>query len=342
MKFDFVIGNPPYQDETIGNNTKTPSVYNYFLEEAYKIGDIVQMIHPARFLFNAGDTSKEWNKKMLQDCHLKVLYYEPISGKIFPNTDIKGGIAVTMHNEGIDYGAIKVFTHNPHMNEVLQKVLAHKFSSFSTIVYSPVAFKFTEKMHQDYPELKDRLSKGNEFEVKTNVFETIPEVFADEKPRDGFDYVAILGRISNERVYKYIRSEYISNSTNMFSYKVAVPEANGTGAFGEVISGPHIEGPNVGFTQTFISIGCFDCEEKAKAVLSYIKTKFCRALLGTIKVTQHTSISAWKNVPLQNFGPDSDINWSAPIPDIDKQLYKKYNLSDEEINFIETKVKEMA
>lgn len=76
-------------------------------------------------------------------------------------------------------------------------------------------------------------------------------------------------------------------------------------------------------------------------MLTYIKTKFCRALLGTLKVTQHTSISVWRNVPLQDFTSSSDINWSTSIGDIDKQLYKKYNLSDEEINFIETKVKEM-
>lgn len=308
MKFDFVIGNPPYQDETIGDNTKTPSVYNYFLEESYKIANVVEMIHPARFLFNAGDTSKQWNKKMLEDVHLKVLHYEPISGKIFSNTDIKGGIAITLHNEEKDYGAIRTFTRNLQMNEILHKVLKRDFDSFSTIVFSPVAFKSTEKMHQDYPALKKKLSEGNEFEVKTNVFETIPEVFYDEEPKDGFSYVAILGRINNERVYKYICSDYISNNTNLFNFKVALPEANGTGRFGEVISGPHIEGPNIGFTQTFISIGCYDCEEKARAVLSYVKTKFCRALLGTLKVTQHTSIGAWKNVPLQNFEFNADID----------------------------------
>lgn len=92
MKFDFVIGNPPYQDETIGDNKGyAPPVYHKFLENAYKIADAVEMIHPARFLFNAGSTPKQWNEQMLQDPHLKVLYFEQDSSKVFTNTDIKGG-----------------------------------------------------------------------------------------------------------------------------------------------------------------------------------------------------------------------------------------------------------
>ena len=77
MKFDFVIGNPPYQDETLGDNKEfAPPVYHKFLENAYDIGETVEMIHPARFLFNAGSTPKQWNEQMLQDPYLKVLYFE--------------------------------------------------------------------------------------------------------------------------------------------------------------------------------------------------------------------------------------------------------------------------
>ena len=94
MKFDFVIGNPPYQDESNGEKRNfAPPVYNLFLDEAYKIGEKVEMIHPARFLFNAGSTPKAWNEKMLNDPHLKVIYYEPNSDNVFAglSTPIKGG-----------------------------------------------------------------------------------------------------------------------------------------------------------------------------------------------------------------------------------------------------------
>lgn len=343
-KFDYCIGNPPYQDQVIGNNTKGPSIYNLFLDSAYQIANKTEMIHPARFLFNAGDTPKKWNDKMLNDQHLKVLKYEPDTNKVFPNlpTPIKGGVAISYYDVTQDFGAIHFFTKYSELNQILQKVLGTSdFLPLSSIVFSPVAYHFTEKMHIDHPLLKNQLSKGNEYEVKTNVFDTIPEVFFDEKPDDGYSYITILGRTNNARTYKYIRKDYISNSTNLSFYKVAVPEANGSGAFGEIIYGPHVEDRNVGFTQTFISIGKFDSKREAENALKYLETKFCRAMLDTLKVTQHTSISAWKNVPIQDFTSNSDIDWSKSIHEIDLQLYKKYGLSDDEINFIETHVKEM-
>ena len=74
MKFDFVIGNPPYQDNTKGDNDSfAPPIYDKFMDAAYSIADKVELIHPARFLFNAGSTPKKWNKKMLEDEHFKIL-----------------------------------------------------------------------------------------------------------------------------------------------------------------------------------------------------------------------------------------------------------------------------
>ena len=75
--------------------------------------------------------------------------------------------------------------------------------------------------------------------------------------------------------------------------------------------------------------------------MKYIKTKFARAMLGTLKITQHNIQETWLNVPLQDFTTNSDIDWSKSVSEIDKQLYKKYGLSPEEISFIESKVREM-
>jgi 23S rRNA G2445 N2-methylase RlmL len=95
FKFDVVIGNPPYQEESTGDGTQAPPIYHKFMEEAYKIARRVSFITPARFLYNAGATPKAWNKKMLEDEHLKVEYYEQDSAKVFSNTAIIGGVAVT-------------------------------------------------------------------------------------------------------------------------------------------------------------------------------------------------------------------------------------------------------
>jgi len=93
--------------------------------------------------------------------------------------------------------------------------------------------------------------------------------------------------------------------------------------------------PNVGATQTFITIGAFDTREEAEACNKFVQTKFCRAMLSILKATQHNAPQTWAKVPLQDFTPASDIDWTRPIWEVDEQLYRKYGFSDAEINFIE-------
>ena len=108
------------------------------------------------------------------------------------------------------------------------------------------------------------------------------------------------------------------------------------------MSPPIVEGPGVGATETFISIGNFSTKAEAVALEKYIKTKFARTLLSILKVTQNGNKPVWKMIPIQNFTPTSDIDWSKPIPEIDQQLYTKYGLDEKEIQFIEIHVKEMV
>ena len=121
MKWDFAIGNPAYQVENPASNRQEP-VYHYFMEEASKIAEVTEMITPARFLFDAGQTPKAWNEKMLTDKHFKVLCYESDASVVFPSTEIKGGIAITIRNKGREYGAVGVFTVYPELNSILRKV----------------------------------------------------------------------------------------------------------------------------------------------------------------------------------------------------------------------------
>ena len=118
--------------------------------------------------------------------------------------------------------------------------------------------------------------------------------------------------------------------------------ATGTGKMGETIAEPIIGYPHDGSTETFLSIGVLNSENEAKSVIKYIKSKFARTLFSILKKTQANTTVKWKYVPLQDFTPNSDIDWTQSIADIDKQLYKKYGLSTEEIDFIETHVKEMT
>lgn len=346
MKFDVVVGNPPYQEESIGNSTQAPPIYHKFMDVAYDIADKVVLITPARFLFNAGATGKAWNKKMLADKHLKVVYFTQKSSEVFPNTDIKGGVVVTYRDSKEEFGAIETFTSFDELNSILYKV--HKLDelSFSDIIYGQNAYQYTKKLHDDYPEAIDLLSKGHEKDITTNAFERIPFIYFDVEPQDEFAYIQIYGRNGNERHTKYIRKDYVIEHKNLNKYKVFLPKANGSGAIGEVLSTPVIGHPLIGHpligaTQTFISIGAFDTELEAESTLKYIKTKFARTLLAILKLTQDNPAPKWKFVPMQDFSNLSDIDWNKSISEIDQQLYVKYGLSQDEIAFIEDNVRPM-
>lgn len=348
--FDYVIGNPPYNEdfENSGENGNfAKPVYNCFMDATYEVADKVELIHPARFLFDAGSTSKAWNSKMLNDEHFKILHYEQNSKNVFFNTDIKGGVAISYRDAEQNYGAIGAFTAFEELNSILKKVNTQPHCSLSSIIYASESYKFTEYMHEIIPEAESKLSQGHKFDFKTSVLATLDNiVFFDDRPADG-EYVQVLGLIKSNRVFKWIRRDFIIGPDNFAKFKVFVPKANGSGALGEVLSTPLIGQPLIGqpligHTQTFISIGCFDNQQNAENLLRYIKTKFCRAMLGILKITQDNPAPKWKYVPLQDFTASSDIDWSQSIPEIDQQLYRKYGLDEKEIAFIETHVKEMA
>lgn len=338
MKFDVVIGNPPYQEEAQGTSTKDLPIYHKFIDEAYKISDKSILITPARFLSNAGGTPKSWNKKMLADPHVKVLYFKQKSGNVFPNTDIKGGVAITYRDKDKDFGAIKVFTPFFELQSIMKKVTSVNFLSISDYVTNRGSYRYSDKIYEVYPDLMKRVSDRR---LASNAFQKLPELFYDNKPNDEFEYVQIYGRDNNDRCYKWFRRDFLKLPSNFEKYKIVLPKANGSGAIGEVLSTPVIGSPVIGYTETFISIGEFDYLPEAEACYKYIKTKFLRAMLGVLKITQDNTKTVWQYVPLQDFTVNSDIDWSQSVADIDRQLYQKYNLSQEEIDFIEEKVKAM-
>ena len=341
MKFDVIIGNPPYQEEVEG--TSNPPIYNFFMDESYKNAQIVELITPARWLFDAGKTPKEWNRKMLSNSHLKVLTYERDSSKIFSNTDIKGGVAITYFNSSKSISPIGRFIIYDEMRSVKEKVQPFIDTNLSSWIYAPESYKFTKLMHDEHIDVEDKMSAGHKYDVTTNVLDKLKDlVFFEEKPNDGQEYVRIIGLENSKRAYRWIRSSYINPPDNFDYYKVILPKSNGSGAFGETLSSPFVGEKKTGHTQTFISVGQLETKIEAENLLKYLKTKFCRALLSILKVTQDNKRATWAFVPLQDFTSSSDINWSKSIAEIDEQLFDKYGLDEPERDFIRTKVKEMS
>ena len=342
-KFDFVISNPPYNEETADTSDKP--VYDKFMEAAYKVGVKVELITPARFLFNAGKTPKDFNQRMLSDPHFKVIDYAPKATKYFKGVDIKGGVAITLHDETRTFKPIGTFIPFEQLKTIHQRLIIDNpsFLPLSEIIYPPEIYHFTRKFHEDNPNAANVLSDGHADDLTTNIFEKLPQIFLNVKPDDGREYLQVLGLLKMRRAFKWIRRDWLNSPAPLTKFKILVPKSNGSGALGEVVStplvgSPLVGSPLVGSTQTFISVGAFDTRAEADACLAYIKSKFCRAMLGILKVTQHNPPATWAKVPMQDFNPaTSDIDWGG---DVDAQLYRKYKLTAAEINFIETHVKE--
>ena len=348
MKFDFIIGNPPYQDDVQDSDNKTfmPPIYNLFMDGAYEISDRVELIHPARFLFNAGQTPKAWNEKMLNDPHFRILHYEQDASKVFPNTYINGGVVISYHSALENFGRIGTFTAFNELNSILQKTQANSNGRvLGEIVFNQNRF-LLDALYQDYPMFESVIgSNGRDRRFRNNIFDKI-SVFTDEKTEEA---IRILGIMKGKRVWKYIPQKYVDlTHENLQTWKIVISSADGAaGTVGHpiparILGEPSVLAPMEGYTQTFIGIGSFDLKEQAENAAKYIRTKFCRTLAGILKITQHITPDTFAYVPLQDFTSASDIDWKKPISDIDEQLCKKYGFDQEEINFIESHVKEMA
>lgn len=235
---------------------------------------------------------------------------------------------------------IKVFTKFEELNSILKKTLPKRDSdSLMSIIYVQNKFNL-DALYKDHPEFQKVIgSGGKDKRFRNNIFDKI-SIFSDERISE--DDLDVIGVVKNKRCHKYIQRRYVDMThKNIRSWKVLIPAANGAGTLNDVFVTPIIAPPWMCYTQTFIGIGNFKTKTEASAALSYIKTKFARCLLGILKITQHNPPETWKYVPLQDFTSKSDIDWTVSVAEIDAQLYRKYGLSEEEIQFIETNVKEM-
>jgi hypothetical protein len=284
---------------------------------------------------------------MLSDKNFKVVSCYMNSSDVFPAVDIKGGVAIGYRDVNQDFGAICTFTHNDIIKDILSLVLGGFKDSMAEILYSNTSYKYNELFYIENPEFKKRVSGGSVRYLSSSAFDKFPEVFYKNKQTDGREYIQILGRQKNKRVLYYFDRRYINPPENFESWKVYLPSSNGSGAIGEnlatpLIGEPLIGEPLIGATETFISFGKFSTRFESESLLKYTKTRFARTMLGTKKVTQGNKNSKiWENVPLQNFSNKSEIDWTKSISEIDKQLYMKYKLTAEQIEYIGKNISEM-
>ncbi len=342
MKFDFVIGNPPYQENDGGAQASAKPVYHFFVKEGQKIGRVVSMIMPSRWM-TGGKGLDSFRQEMISDKHFSSLHDYTNSKDCFGNVEIKGGVCTVLWNENYD-GPCKCFLHdnnkideslrflqedgediyirNPIFIKIIQKVKLRNEQSFSTLVSSRKPYGLTA----------DSINSPQKY--------SLPNM-SDVEIKNGYKILGLGDR--QRRCWKYIPCDYPIPKTDnaLMKYKIFMAEAYGSGELGEVASEPILGKPGELCTETFLQIGIFDKSMEALNIINYIKTKFFRALISIKKQTQHTTQKVYKYIPIQDFTSNSDIDWSKSIKEIDQQLYRKYKLSKEEIDFIEQHVKEM-
>ena len=336
--FDVTVANPPYQKAMAGTSDR--QIYPDFMDFAFRVSSLACFVTPARFLFNAGKTSKKWNRQVLSDPHVSVSLFEADSRRVFPAAEVKGGIAVTLRDTNVSLAPIGSFIPDHELRSIVTRVHATVDNFLEQIVFAPESYRFTSVLHVEYPQAIERVSAGHSFDVTTNCFDVLPEVFHDVAHRG---MIGVLGRQNNRRLVKFVNRRYVRDHPNLNAWKVALAKSNGAGKLGEVLAPPVLLSPGFAHTQSFISIGAFGTRKEAEELATFLHTKFARLLLGSLKVTQDNKRAVWANVPnLVSKAPaDLSIDWESLVPVIDSQLADFFGLSKAEKAFVNERAQEM-
>ncbi len=343
MKFDIIIGNPPYQLSDGGAQASARPIYQLFVQQAISLKPkYISMIMPSRWMIG-GKGLDEFRAAFINDTHVKALNDFVDSKVCFPNNDIKGGVCFFLWDK--DYNdKCSVITHTLNGDRKSNRFL--KENGCDIYIRDEILISIMNKAkslreHTFDSMVSARKPYGLEAETMLSPKKFGLPDFSDKKISGGYEIFGLGEKM--KRTWRYLPKNYPmpKKSPCLNKYKVFMAEAYGCGALGEVPSMPVLAKPGQLCTETFLEIGPFESEIEAANLIQYIKTKFFRTLVGIQKQTQHTTQKVYRFVPMQNFTENSDIKWGESIDSIDKQLFKKYGLSKEETEFIEKNVQEM-
>ncbi len=344
MEFDAVVGNPPYQENIggEGNESLSKQLFPDFIKSAIECSSkYVSLITPSRW-FTADAQDKSFVKLreyVKENNHFNKIYNYLDNKDLFSNVSI-GSMNYFLYDKSYlgDVEFIECNNSNRHFTkrplfekgldiiislnkliEILDKVRCYKdFESLMKITQGRNAFNITGKTSE-----LDSLSKTTKFDNCVELRCAYEEI----------RYTEVKNITKNEKILK--------------SWKIFTSKGNGgAGTLNDekavmILGKSYIGKPMSACTDSLIPIGCFDTEIEAVNLQKYMSTKFLRFMVGILKVSQNVSQNVYQFVPMQDFTNNSDIDWSKSISEIDKQLYKKYNLSEEEIDYIEKMIKPM-
>jgi site-specific DNA-methyltransferase (adenine-specific) len=335
MKFDVIIGNPPYQlNDGGGTGSSAIPIYHKFIQQAKKLNpSYLSMIVPARW-YTGGRGVDDFRAEMLNDDRIKVLHDYPNASDCFPGVEIKGGVCYFLWDSNYN-GDCEVNTRKGdkitssskralleenaetfiRYNEaitILKKVQEFKEKSFSKIISANDPFGFDVRVAGSYKRVKPKFKKSP--------FNDSVSFYYYGWHREGIGY------ISKDSIRK--------NKDWIKEYKVLISKAYGAGETypHQIINKPFVCEPNSCCTESYLVIGPFANKKRAENALIYMESKFFRFLVLLIKNTQNAMKKVYSFVPMQNL----DNEWT------DDKLYAKYNLSKKEIEFIDSMIKPMT
>lgn len=334
MKFDVIIGNPPYQlSDGGGTGDSAKPIYNLFIEQAKKLNPrYISMIIPARWL-KGGKGLNKFRQDMINDSSIRYIYDFEDARNIFPGINLDGGVCYFLWDR--DYKGKASYHYHSLEGDTnySQRYLKNKFSE--TVIRDARQYSIIEKaLSLQEERFEIMVSPRKPYGIATDLFNNPKKYGYKEIPKNKFDNsYKIYGVKGNKggakRVVGYVKKSLAEDDGSIKKYKLFGSYAYTTTSTvpPKVIIGK----PDEICTETFLRIGIFDSLIEAMNCLSYIKSKFFRALLFYNRIQKNLSRATFAFIPLQDFSK----------PWTDEELYKKYNLNQEEIDFIESMIKPM-
>lgn len=320
MKFDYVIGNPPYQISDGGAGVSATPIYNRFIEAIKTTHPgAICLIIPAKW-YSGGKGLDKFREEMLGDRHISTLVDYSNSLDVFPNVDVAGGVCYFLWVES--YNGKCKYTN---FRKGIKTEAVRNLNEFPTFIRYPIAAEIVKKVQlKNEPTLDGMVSTRKPFGLATNV-----------KPLQSGDIKLRF----NGGIGPYKRSLISVGIENVDKYKIIIsyltaehagqPDKNGQY---RILSTIEKQPPKVVCSETYLVAGAFDSETEADNYMLYLKTRFVRFLISVLAMTQHITKSMFSFVPVQDF---SKV-WQ------DDELFSKYNLSSEEVEFIRDIIKEMV
>ena len=318
MKFDVIIGNPPYQLKDGGNGSSSVPIYQHFVSQAKKMNPrYLSMIIPARW-YSGGKGLDEFRKEMFEDKQIKELHDFTDAKDCFYGVEIKGGVCYFLWEKG----------HNADC-----KIISHKKNTIVSTTIRPlledgndVFIRYNEGIDiiKKIKELNE--SKFNKI-VSTRMPFGIESNFNKYKTKKSEKYPIKI--YMNKNVGYVSEDDVLKNKNWINKWKVYISKAIGKGSLEEDVMKPFLGEPNSICSETYIVIGPFETKQEAENVISYIQTKFFHCVFGLRKISHNTTQETYSFIPIQDFKK----------PWTDDELYKKYKFTEDTINFIESIIK---